>query len=457
MPEVFTYAFMQRALLAGAITALICPAIGVFLVPRRLSLIADTLAHVALAGVALGLVAGVSPIVGALVVTAAGAVGIERLRTRGVLTGDASLAVFLSGGLALAVVIIGLGRGFNVDLFAVLFGSILTVTTADLWLIAGLGIVVGVAVGVLYPQLLAVTLNEDLARTSGVPVGVLNLVITVLTALTTVIAMRMVGVLLVSAMIVIPTLAGFALARSFRGALLIAMALAVIAMGTGLILAYYLGLAAGASVVLTALALFALTGPLRRLRAALSPAAVVLAVLVATTPARAHPHVWVDYTVTVRFGPEGPDGVRVSWAFDEMISALVIQKYDTDRNGAFSPEEIRVIEREHLVHLKEFHYFVEVKVDGSPIPVTAIKDFDAKNVRGQLQYFFTVPIPHAARGDGTVDVNVMDPTFYTAFSMTAQPIGTEGATAHRVECTPVRDPKTKMVETLRCAYRRQGR
>src|SRR5204863_6323393 len=103
MPEFLSYGFMQRALLAGAITALICPAIGVFLVPRRLSLIADTLAHVALAGVALGLVVGVSPVVGALVVTAAGAVGIERLRARGALAGDASLAVFLSGGLALAV------------------------------------------------------------------------------------------------------------------------------------------------------------------------------------------------------------------------------------------------------------------------------------------------------------------------------------------------------------------
>src|SRR5918995_1936040 len=133
---------MQRALLAGGITALICPAIGVFLVPRRLSLIADTLAHVALAGVALGLLVGASPLLGALVVTAAGAAGIERLRARGALTGDASLAVFLSGGLALAVVLIGLGRGFNVDLFAVLFGSILTVTTADVWLIASLGVVV---------------------------------------------------------------------------------------------------------------------------------------------------------------------------------------------------------------------------------------------------------------------------------------------------------------------------
>src|SRR6266508_3668351 len=161
MPEFLEYGFMQRALVAGALTAVICPAIGVFLVPRRLSLIADTLAHVALAGVALGLVLGVSPLLGALAVTAVGAIGIERLRTRGALQGDAALAVFLSGGLALAVVLIGLGQGFNVDLFAFLFGSILTVTAADVWLVAALAAIVGAVLAVLYPQLVVVTLNED--------------------------------------------------------------------------------------------------------------------------------------------------------------------------------------------------------------------------------------------------------------------------------------------------------
>jgi len=227
VPEFLAYDFMHRAFAAGAMTAVICPAIGVFLVPRRLSLIADSLAHVALAGVALGLFLGISPLLGALAVTVAGAVGIERLRTRGALSGDASLAVFLSGGFALAVVLISLARGFNADLFAVLFGSILTVSPTDIWLIGGLGAVVGVTLGIFYPRLLAITMNEDLARTSGVPVDALNLVLTLLTALTTVVAMRMVGVLLVSAMIVIPTLTGFALGRSFRQAMAIAIAMMV--------------------------------------------------------------------------------------------------------------------------------------------------------------------------------------------------------------------------------------
>ena len=274
MPEFLEHAFMHRAFLAGALTALICPAIGVFLVPRRLSLIADTLAHVALAGVALALLVGASPVLGALVVTVAGALGMERLRSRGALQGDAALAVFLSGGFAVAIVLIGLAQGFNADLFAILFGSILTVSPTDLWLIAGLAAAVGAAIGVFYKHLFAVTLNEDLARTSGVPVAGLNLMLTLLTALTTVVAMRMVGVLLVSAMIVIPTLTGFALARSFRQAMGIAIAMALVAVVAGLIAAYYLRLAAGGAIVLTALLIFAAASLARRRTGPAHPAEI---------------------------------------------------------------------------------------------------------------------------------------------------------------------------------------
>jgi zinc transport system permease protein len=253
LPELFHYGFMQRALLAGLVVAIVCPAIGVFLIPRRLSLIADTLAHVALAGVAIALVANVAPLLGALVVTVAGAVGIERLRVRGALQGDASLAVFLAGGFALAIVLIGLARGFNADLFAILFGSIVTVSAADLALISALGLVVIAALALFYRPLLAITLNEELARTSGVRVEALNIMLAVLTALTTVTTMRMVGVLLVGGMIVIPTLTGFALARSFRHALLIAVGAALLAVVAGLMVAYVLGLAAGGVIVLIAL------------------------------------------------------------------------------------------------------------------------------------------------------------------------------------------------------------
>jgi zinc transport system permease protein len=264
MPEFLQFGFMQRAFAAGAITAVICPLIGIFLVPRRLSLIADTLAHVALAGVAVGLLLGASPILGALVVTVGGALGMERLRARGALQGDAALAVFLSGGFAVAVVLISLAQGFNADLFAILFGSILTVSPMDVWLILTLGAVVVTTIALSYRRLFAITLNEDLARTSGVQVTALNFTLTVLTALTTVVAMRMVGVLLVSAMIVIPTLTGFAIGTSFRRATVVAIVMALASVVIGLIAAYYLRLAAGGAIVLTALLIFAMAAALRR-------------------------------------------------------------------------------------------------------------------------------------------------------------------------------------------------
>jgi zinc transport system permease protein len=264
MPEFLQFGFMQRAFAVGAVTAVICPLIGIFLVPRRLSLIADTLAHVALAGVAVGLLLGTSPILGALVVTVGGALGMERLRARGALQGDAALAVFLSGGFAVAVVLISLAQGFNADLFAILFGSILTVNPMDVWLILALGAAVVTTIVLSYRRLFAITLNEDLARTSGVQVTALNFTLTVLTALTTVVAMRMVGVLLVSAMIVIPTLTGFAIGTSFRRATVVAIVMALASVVIGLVAAYYLRLAAGGAIVLTALLIFAMAAALRR-------------------------------------------------------------------------------------------------------------------------------------------------------------------------------------------------
>src|SRR5262245_49472717 len=299
IPEFLEYGFMQRAFAVGIVTALVCPAIGVFLIPRRLSLIADTLAHVALAGVALGLLLGVSPVLGALVVTGAGAIGIERLRARGSLQGDASLAVFLSGGFAVAVVLISLARGFNADLFAILFGSILTVSPTDVLVVGILGVTVAAALGLYSRQLLAITLNEDLARTSGIPVAALNLMLTALTALTTVVSMRMVGVLLVSAMIVIPTLTGFAAARSFRHATAIAIAAALASVIIGLIAAYYLRLAAGGAVVLTALLIYGATTAACRstARRVAATVAALLGIPLAHPNAAADPHGFAEHAV----------------------------------------------------------------------------------------------------------------------------------------------------------------
>jgi zinc transport system permease protein len=255
--ELLEYGFMHRALAAGLVTAVVCPTIGAFLIPRRLALVADSLAHVALAGVALGVLVGAAPLTGALVTTGLGAVAIERLRSRGLLQGDAALAVVLSAGFAIAVVLISLARAVNADLFALLFGSLLTVSPSDVWVIGGLGLAVLATVRVFYAQLFAITVSEDLARASGVRVAALNLMLTVLTALTVVIAMRLVGVLLVGAMVVVPTLAGFTAGRSFRQALGLGIGVAVASVVLGLVAAFHLGLAAGGAIALVALLLLA--------------------------------------------------------------------------------------------------------------------------------------------------------------------------------------------------------
>jgi len=268
MPDILTYGFMQRALLAGVMIGTIAPAIGVFLVLRRLSLIADALSHVALAGVAVGLLANTYPLAGALVVTLLAALGIERLRASGRLFGEAALAIFLSGGFAVAVVLIGLAGGFNVDLFSYLFGAITVVQPRDLWLILVLGVAVLGAVAILYKELFAITFDEEGARVQGIPVDALNLLLTALVAVTVVVAMRIVGILLTSALLVIPAVTALRLARSFRSTLWVAVTCSLGAVLAGMILSYYLDIAAGGAIVLTSLVLFALAAVAGRGRGA---------------------------------------------------------------------------------------------------------------------------------------------------------------------------------------------
>jgi len=256
MLEIFQYGFMQRALLAGAMIGTIAPMIGVFLVLRRLSLMADALAHVALAGVAGSLLLRTYPLAGALVAALVGAVGVERLRVSGRLFGEAALAIFLSGGFAVAVVLISLANGFNVDLFSYLFGAITVVQPRDVWVILVLGLVVLGAVVILYKEFFAITFDEEGARVQGIPVDALNLLLTTMVAVTVVVAMRIVGILLTSALLVIPAVTALRLARSFRDMLLIAVLCSLTAVVSGMIVSFYLDIAAGGAIVLVALVLF---------------------------------------------------------------------------------------------------------------------------------------------------------------------------------------------------------
>jgi len=266
MPEIFQYGFMVRALIGAGIVGALAPALGMFLVLRRLSLIADTLSHVALAGVAIGMLTRTHPPFIALVVTAGAAVGIEQLRMRRLLPGDAAMAVFLYAALAVAVVIIGLADGFDADLFGYLFGSVLSTSNTDLWLLAGLLVVVALFVGTFYSELAQSSFDADLARINGVPVNVVNLGLAVLTAVTITLAMRIVGVLLIGALIVIPVLVSLRIATGLRTSIVLAIATGVATAFGGLVVAFYADLAGGGAVVLSSIGLLMLAELWARIR-----------------------------------------------------------------------------------------------------------------------------------------------------------------------------------------------
>lgn len=256
MLAIFSYDFMIRALLAGLTVGVVAPLIGTFLVAKRYALIADSLAHVSLAGVALGLMLGTSPLLGALGVAVAVAFIIERLRVAGRLTGEMALAMFLSSGLAIAVVLIGLVKTIHVDLFAYLFGSITTVSSADLWVIMPLGLLVAAIILLLYKELAYVAFDDESARVSGLPTKLLGQTLIILAAITVVLALRIVGGLLIGALTVIPVAAALQVARSLRGVLLWAVAFGLLAVIVGLFAAFYLNLAAGGAIVIIALITF---------------------------------------------------------------------------------------------------------------------------------------------------------------------------------------------------------
>lgn len=258
MPSIFDYDFMVRAIIGGAMVGALAPALGMFLVLRRFALIADTLSHVAFMGVAIGLITKTFPPFAALGATSLAAVAIDQLRARRMMPGDAALAVFLYAALAIAVVVISLAGGFNVDLFGYLFGSVLTIDPTDLWLVAGLMVVVIGFVGLFFSELAQSSFDSDLARTSGVPVGWINLVLAVLTGATITLSMRIVGVLLVGALIVIPVIASLRLATGLRTAVVLAMAFGIFSSLLGLTIAFYANVAAGGAVVLTAVGLLIL-------------------------------------------------------------------------------------------------------------------------------------------------------------------------------------------------------
>jgi zinc transport system permease protein len=267
LPWPFEREYMQLALIGGLVVGITAPLIGTFLVQKRLSLLGDGLGHVAFAGVAAGLFFGIWPIWPALVGAVAAACAIEWLRSRGRASGDLALAVFFYAGIAGGVVMIGLAGSFDGSTLTYLFGSILTVSPSDALVIALLGVLIVIVIGLTARALFAVVLDEQSARVAGLPVDRLNVLLAALAAVTVVAGMRVVGVLLVAALMVLPVGAANRMGRSFRGTMLLACAVGGACAVAGLVVARLFDLAPGATIVLVASAVFLATALLGRGRA----------------------------------------------------------------------------------------------------------------------------------------------------------------------------------------------
>ena len=256
------YDFMQRALIAALLIGIAAPAVGTFVVQRKLALLGDGIGHIALTGVALGLMTSTSPVLVALVVSALGAVAIELLRTQSRTGGDVALALLFYGGLAGGALLTSVSPGGSTaNLMAYLFGSISSVSATDLWVIVGLTVVVLAIVVIFGRELFLLCQDEEVARASGLPVRFLSLLLAVMAAMTVVVAMRAVGLLLVSALMVVPVATAQQFTRGFRATAVVAMGFGVLSAVGGLSGAFQIGTAdvnvpPGPAIVLLALTLF---------------------------------------------------------------------------------------------------------------------------------------------------------------------------------------------------------
>ena len=249
--EILQYDFMLRALAGGLMIGVVCPLVGLFITLRRMSMISDALSHVCLSGVAAGLLMGVQPILSASAFALGGALLIEVLREKYQHYAELSIAIILSAGVAVAAIIIGLGNGLGGGFMSYLFGSIVLLTTRDVGIIAIIGTPVLLLTLLFTKEMFNITFDEEAARASGLPVKLINVGFIVLTALTIAVAMRIVGILLVSSLMILPVAAAMQMAKSFTGTLFYAVLIGELAVITGLVLSFYLNLPPGGTIVIT--------------------------------------------------------------------------------------------------------------------------------------------------------------------------------------------------------------
>lgn len=250
MPEIFQYEFMQRAFIVAAIIAVIAPCIGVSIVLKRLSAIGDATSHSALAGIAAGLVLGINPILGAVLFSVLAVLGIEILRKTFGKYSEIATVVVMSAGIGLTAVLSGFINGSSSNLNSFMFGSIVAISDFETYLTIGLGIAVIIVSVLLYKELFFVTFDEEAARLAGVPVGGINFVIMLLTAVTVSVASRIVGALMISSLLVIPVAAAMMIAKSYKQTVWLSILFAEIFTISGLFISYYLDLRPGGTIVI---------------------------------------------------------------------------------------------------------------------------------------------------------------------------------------------------------------
>ena len=263
--EILTYSFMHRALISGIAIAVLCSVIGLFLVLRRYSLFGDAIAHSSFGGIALGLFAGVYPLWTAYGVSIVSALIITKIKDRYNISGDASIAVLLSSGIAAGLVIISLSGGFSIDIFSFLFGSILLVSVNDTVLILALTGAILIVILSLYRKILYSTFNEEQAKVSGIPVEKINYLIIFMAGLTVVTSIQLVGVLLISALFVIPNVTAIMYGRGFRQTAIISISFSVFSVLTGILISYIFDITPAGTIVLFSIGLLAATMGIRSL------------------------------------------------------------------------------------------------------------------------------------------------------------------------------------------------
>lgn len=253
MLDILTYEFIQRALISGVVIAVACSTLGLFLVLRRYSLFGDVLAHTALSGIAIGIFLNVYPLITALLTSILASIGITKMKSSTRLSGDTLIAMLLIGSLAVAIVILSASNGLNVNLLSYLFGSILLIRYEDMivTIIASLSVIAYVTAN--RDKLLYITMDEEQARLSGLNVQAMNYIFMVLASIIVILAIRLVGVLLVSSLIVLPNIAGIMLGKGFRYTLIASPCIAVVAVVAGIVSSYYLNIAASGMIVITSL------------------------------------------------------------------------------------------------------------------------------------------------------------------------------------------------------------